>query len=269
VIYEVFSVVVHLAPAPVVARIPVVLPPETDLAPRQRAELAVASWLAERGTPVIPPSPLVPARPVVRDGFSMTFWEYVPPAEGREPDYAANAESVAELHAALRDYPGELSFLSAAEPDFVSNGLDRLAAAPDLLPAADLARAKAQWRDLEPLVRSRAAFEAAFPGVDLRPVHGDCPPANVFHGADGDRFADFEMITLGPVEWDLAGLGPELAAAYDRGARDRGLRTLDPDALAFVNAVGALRVIACLTLVPQLPVLHDYLSPVVEQWRRG
>ncbi|NLU70535.1 phosphotransferase [Streptomyces sp. HNM0574] len=270
VLHDLFSVVVHLAPAPVVARIPVVLPPAADpaaLERRQRAELDVAHWLDAQGTPVIPPSPLVPREPVRRDGFAMTFWQLVAEDRDKEPDYAANAESTAALHAALRDYPGPLSFLSAAEPEFVTDSLALLEKRPDLLGPADLDRAHREWRVLEPLVRSRAAFERAFPGVGLQPVHGDSPPANVFSGVDGDRYSDFELVTLGPVEWDLAALGPELEAAYDRGARNQGLRTLDEDVLRFVNAVGMLRVVATLTLVPQLPELHGYLTPALDAWR--
>ncbi|QNP75202.1 phosphotransferase [Streptomyces roseirectus] len=272
VLHDLFSVVVHLAPAPVVARIPTVLPEPRDpaaLERRQRDELDVAQWLADQGTPVIAPSPLVPREPVTRDGFSMTLWTYVDEDRARQPDYVANAESTAALHAALRAYPGRLEFLSAAEPDHITDSLARLEKHPDLISAADLDRARAEWQDLEPLVRSRTAFEARFPGAGLQPLHGDCPPANIFPGTRGDLYADFELVTLGPVEWDLAGLGPEHADAYDRGARRAGTRPLDREALAFVNAVGTLRIIATLTLVPQLPRLSDYLTPVIDQWRAG
>lgn len=272
VLHDLFSVVVHLAPAPVVARVPVVLPAYATpdvLARRQQAELDVTRWLAGRGVPVIAPSPLVPARPVRRDGFSMTFWQYAEEDRGKEPDYAADAESVPALHAALRDCPVPLSFLSAAEPEFVEDSLGRLGDRPDLIAPADLDRARREWRELEPLVRSRAAFEQRFPGIEVQPVHGDAPAANIFHGVAGDLYSDFELVTLGPVEWDLAGLGPELAAAYDRGAERQGLRPLDADVLRFTDAIGILRVIACLDLVPQLPVLHDHLKPALERWRAG
>ncbi|MDX3641801.1 phosphotransferase [Streptomyces sp. MB09-02B] len=270
VLHDVFSVVVHLAPAPVVARIPTVLPHSESLdslGRRQRAELDVARWLADRGIPVIAPSPLVPREPVRRAGFSMTFWQFVEEDRDREPDYVANSESVADLHAAMRTYPGPLSFLSAADPRFVTESLALLDDFPSLIGASELDRARREWQVLGPLVRSRPAFEAAFPGIGLQPVHGDSPPANIFAGVHGDLYADFELVTLGPVEWDLAALGPDHEAAYDRGARRNGSRPLDQDVLRFVNAVGMLRIIASLTLVPQLPELVEYLGPAVEQWR--
>ncbi|NGO14407.1 phosphotransferase [Streptomyces sp. HC44] len=270
VLHNVFSVVVHLAPSPVVARIPIVLPQSEgldSLARRQQAELDVTRWLADQGTPVIPPSPLVPREPVQRDGFSMTFWQFVEEDRDKEPDYVANSESTADLHAAMRAYPGRLSFLSAADPQFIAESLALLEEFPDLVGASELDRARREWQILEPLVRSRTAFEEAFPGIDLQPIHGDCPPANIFSGVDGDLYSDFELVTLGPVEWDLAALGPDAESAYNRGARRGGMRPLNEDVLRFVNAVGMLRVIATFTLVPQLPELAEYLKPAVEQWQ--
>ncbi|MEU3449313.1 aminoglycoside phosphotransferase family protein [Streptomyces thermolilacinus] len=270
VLHDVFSVVVHLAPSPVVARVPTVLPRHDDLATiarRQQDELDVTRWLADQGVPVIAPSSLVPREPVQRDGFSMTFWPFIEENRDKEPDYVANAESVAHLHAALRAYPGRLQFLSAADPEFIADSLTRLDRHPDLLGPDELDRARREWKVLEPLTRSRSAFEARFPGVELQPLHGDSPPANIFHAMDGDLYADFELVTLGPVEWDLAALGPEHQAAYNRGARRNGTRPLDEGVLAFVNALGMLRVIAALTLVPQLPELMEHLKPAVEHWQ--
>ncbi|SCL13238.1 phosphotransferase [Micromonospora inyonensis] len=270
VLYDVFSVVVHLAPSPVVARVPTVLPHHVDLdslAGRQRAELDVTRWLADRGVPVIPPSPLVPREPVQHDGFSMTFWQFVDVAPDVEPDYLANAGLVVDLHAALRDYPGDLAFLSAAEPRFIEDGIALLDGRADLVDPADLDRARREWRILAPVVRSRATFERTFPGIDLQPVHGDCPAVNIVPGVRGPLYADFELVTLGPVEWDLAGLGPDCEAAYDRAAQRRGMRRLDRDVMSFVNAVGMLRGVACLALAPQLPLLVDAIRPLVERWR--
>ena len=75
VLHDVFSVVVHLAPHPVVARIPVVLTAAADPAgqtARRQRELDVAAWLDAQGVPVVPPSALVPRSPIHRDGFVMT-----------------------------------------------------------------------------------------------------------------------------------------------------------------------------------------------------
>lgn len=270
VLHDLFSVVVHLAPAPVVARIPTVLPHSAghdSQARRQQAELDVTRWLADQGTPVIPPSPLVPREPVQRDGFSMTFWQFVEEDRDKEPDYAANSEIVSDLHHAMRAYPGRLSFLSAAEPQYIAESLALLEECPELIGPADLDRARREWRVLEPLVRSRTAFERAFPGIDLQPIHGDSPTANIFSGVDGDLYSDFELVTLGPVEWDLAALGPDLESAYNRGARRNGMRPLNEDVLSFVNAVGMLRAITALALAPQLPSLVENLKPAVDQWQ--
>ncbi len=106
-----------------------------------------------------------------------------------------------------------------------------------------------------------------FPGIGLQPVHGDAPAANIVSGPDGVLYSDFELTTLGPVEWDLAALGPECEAAYDQAAGRLGLRRLDQDVLRVVNAVGMSRAVACLALAPQLPLLVDALKPAVEQWR--
>ncbi|MBB6120292.1 phosphotransferase [Nocardiopsis algeriensis] len=270
VLHDMFSVVVHLAPSPVVARVPVVLPPNTDpdrQAAQQQAELDVVDRLARKGAPVIPPSPLVPRKPVRRDGFSMTFWQFVEQDAEAEPDHVRNAGLVADLHAAMRDDPGELPFLSAAEPDFVTEGLAALESRPDLIEPADLGRAQREWETLEPFVRSREKFEGAFPAVGLQPIHGDAPAVNVVATRDGLLHSDFELVTFGPVEWDLAFLGPEGEAAYNAAARRLGIRELDEHTLHFVNAVGMCRTVAALALAPQLPVLVEAMKSSIERWR--
>ncbi|MFD4671519.1 phosphotransferase [Lentzea sp. NPDC058450] len=269
VLYELFSVVVHLAPSPVVARVPTVLPHTTtleSLAKRQQQELDVAQWLHDQGTPVIPPSPLVERKPVQRDGFSITFWPFTDEDKSKEPDYVKNAELSADLHKALRTYPGELDFLASAEPRFVREGLERLEGL-GIVSQEDLTRARAEWEVLEPLASDEAEFRKRFPGIDLQPIHGDSPPANIFASTNGPLFSDFELITYGPVEWDLGGLGLEYKAAYNRGAQRNGLRDLDEEVLKFVNAIGAIRVIAYLSCADQLPAMVDFMQPFIDQWR--
>jgi Ser/Thr protein kinase RdoA (MazF antagonist) len=172
----------------------------------------------------------------------------------------------AELHAALRSYPGELPFL-AMLAFTVPSCLALLEANPDLIAPPDLERAQHEWAVLGPLLSSATAFAAAFPHAILQPIHGDAPSYNLIHTTRGIRHADFEDVTLGPVEWDLAGLGPEAADAYDAAAERLGSRTLDRDALRVVETGRMLQTVACLALVPQLPMLATGLTPILEQWR--
>jgi hypothetical protein len=271
VLYDVFSVVVHLVPAPVVVRVPTVLPrtvtadPDAQVA-QQRLELDVAGWLADRGHPVVPPSPLVSREPIWRDGFSMTFWQFVEQVPDAGPDTNRRSEITAQLHAALREYPGELPFLVPLDAS-IPDGLAQLEYQPDLLAPADLDRAWREWAMLEPLACSQAAVEAAFPGAGVQPVHGDAPFYNVIPTPKGELCSDFEHVTLGPVEWDLAFAGPEGQAAYDAAATRLGLRPLNERLLRVMESARMLQVVACLALVPQLPMLAEGLRPSLEQWR--
>jgi hypothetical protein len=269
VLHDVFSVVVHLAPSPVVVRVPTVLAPSFDLGAldrRQRDELDVVTWLASKDFPVIPPSPLVPLAPVQRDGFSMTFWQYVEHEENHEPDYVRNAAYTADLHAALRDHPGDLPFLSFLD-DTIPSSFDFLAANPDLLPPADLARARQEWAILEPVVTSREGFAATFPNVPVQTLHGDSPPYNVVATVNGAVHADFELTTTGPVEWDLSLVGPAGEAAYNKAAGDLELRILDDRVLRVMDAARMIQLVSCLALVPQLPLLAEGLKPSLDVWR--
>jgi len=272
VLYDVFSVVVHLAPSPVVVRVPTVLPPSYALWPeaqlaQQRAELAVTGWLADHGHPVVPPSPLVPREPVARQGFSMTFWQLVEEVRVPEPDTAARLAMTAKLHAVLADYTGENLNFWAPFATYVPDGLTALESLPDLLPAADLDRARREWSTIEPIVSSRDAFEREFPGVAIQTIHGDAPFHNMITTPAGEYWADFELVTLGPVESDVALAGADAVATYDEAAVALGLRASDPRVLRLVEAAGSLATVACLAMAPQLPMLVGAVEPALAQWR--
>ena len=272
VLYDVFSVIVHLAPTPVVVRVPTVLPasyataPETQTA-QQRAELAVAGWLADHGHPVVPPSPLVPREPVRRQGFSMTFWQLVEQIPDAEPDMGRRIEQTARLHAALRDYDGgDLAFW-APFGTYIPEGLAELERMPDMVSAADLQRAQGEWAVIAPALTSRAGFESAFPGVDIQPIHGDAPYHNMIATADGELWSDFELVTLGAVESDLAMVGPEGIAAYDAAAVALGLRRIDDRVRRMTEAASRLAMIAALAMAYELPMLVEGVKPMIDLWR--
>jgi hypothetical protein len=269
VLHDAFSVVVELVPASVVVRVPVVLPHGFDAAAqraRQQRELALVSWLADAGQPVVPPSPLVPRVPVQRDGFSMTFWEWVEVDATAAPDYVGDARHVPALHAALRGYPGKLPFLAPLAAT-VPSCLAFLEPRSDLLTPSDLQRARREWAVLSPLLTSRDRFVSEFPRAQLQPIHGDAPAYNLMRTTAGIRYADFEDVTLGPIEWDLAGFGDEAAATYDSAASAAGMPLLDRDILRVMNTARMLQTVACFALVPQLPLLATSLTPMLDIWR--
>jgi hypothetical protein len=272
VLYDVFSVIVHLAPTPVVVRVPTVLPasyataPETQTA-QQRAEVTVAGWLADRGHPVVPPSPLVPREPVRREGFSMTFWQFVEQIPDAEPDMGRRIEQTARLHAALRDYDGGSLGFWAPFGTYIPEGLAELERMPDMVSAADLRRAQGEWAIIAPALTSRAGFESAFPGVDIQPIHGDAPYHNMIATADGELWSDFELVTLGAVESDLAMVGPEGISAYDAAADALGLRRIDERVRRVTEAASRLAMVAALAMADELPMLVEGVKPMIDLWR--
>ncbi|MCZ0729438.1 phosphotransferase family protein [Mycolicibacterium iranicum] len=268
VLHDVFSVVVHLGPEPVVARIPVVLTasllPERQAA-RQQRELDVAAWLDGQGVPVVAPSPLVPRSPVRRDGFPMTFWELADVADDHQPYQGVDVSFAARLHAALARYPGELPFLAPFNdglPDMLAD-LDNV----EVLTPAEIDRARVEYEALSRILADPTTFTSAFPKASVQPIQGDGPSHNVIRAKSGVLFSDFEDVCLGPVEWDLAMLGKDAVDQYERTARELGLRGTDPEVLRVMDCARRLQFVGCLTLIPQLPLLAQGLGTALEEWR--
>jgi thiamine kinase-like enzyme len=118
-----------------------------------------------------------------------------------------------------------------------------------------------------PVLTSRAAFEETFPGIDLQTIHGDAPYHNMISTPAGDLWSDFELVTVGAVESDLAMVGPEALAVYDTAAAALGLRTVDERVLRVTEAAARLAMIAALAMAPELPMLVGAIEPMIDQWR--
>ncbi|HXW46980.1 MAG TPA: phosphotransferase [Streptosporangiaceae bacterium] len=218
------NLLVHLAPAPIVARVATL----TALTRRDPSawlarEVAVAGYVAGRGGPAVSPVTMVPPGPYRQDGLAITLWDLLPPSSLR-PDPAAAGAALAEFHLAAAGCPAELGYLTPAR-DLVSEGLEILER------EAGLDRAT-----IDALRQGHARVLAAIPAPGEQIVlHGDAHPGNLLAAGDGWRWADLEETCRGPVEWDLAVLAGQSGAGARAALRGyagvAGSAVPEPDAL--------------------------------------
>lgn len=270
VLYDVFSVVVHLAPSPVVARVPTVLG-RAVLADRSgqlrqmRLELETAAWLASTGFPCVQPAH---PEPLEAGGHALTLWQLV--EQLPDPiDEATSGALVAHLHAGLIGCPTDLDWmvpLDAAVPDGIRQLVDTR---PEYVTHRDVERAEAEWAVLAPWVLDPDVHAATFPGVPVQAIHGDAPFYNLIVTPSGVLSSDFEHVGLGPAEWDLAGVPPAVRAGYDAAARELGTPPLDDRVLALCERGRVLQMLAVLPLADQVPGMAEALEPMVAAWRAG
>lgn len=192
------NLLVHLAPAPVVARVPAVTAiVRRDAASHLAREIEVAAWLAAAGVAVVDASPELPAGVHAIGGRQVSFRRYVRhdgPATAGAVDAVGVASAVRELHDALRESAIALPRLSPITSD--------LQAAIDALGRTD---------DVAEVRAAHEAFvaelAAALAGVPEQVLHGDCHHRNLLVTAGGLVWNDFEDTCRGPIEWDLAVMG--------------------------------------------------------------
>ncbi|GAB2990927.1 aminoglycoside phosphotransferase family protein [Amycolatopsis acidiphila] len=173
------NVLVRLGP--VVARVPA-----TTLLLRPRIEawmardVALSAFLAERDAPVIPP--FEAPGPHLANGLPVTLWRFTRLDPGHVFAPAEVGSLLGELHAALREFPG----------DFGDSG-----------PVGDLGRMLDLIGD-DRLREAAGRVVAALPDLPVQPLHGDAHGGNLVLTDDGPRWLDFEDTWRGPHAWDLA-----------------------------------------------------------------
>jgi Ser/Thr protein kinase RdoA (MazF antagonist) len=247
------NIVVHLRPAPVVAKVaastPEVRPRVQDWLQR---ELDVSTFLAAEGAPVVPPSPELPATTHHGDGHVMSFWRYLPPVDPARPDEETIGSMLRDLHAALRRYPE---------------------AVPELAPLQDipafLARPQTQVSE-----KGKAALATAYQRLtarltctnDQQALHGDAGAGNLMATGQGWLWHDFEDTCSGPIAWDVAAStssryqdGPRVLAAY----RD----PVDPEELAVCEQLRWLHLTVWYNLYAErLPELGPRAAELLATW---
>ena len=192
------NVLVHLKPAPVVARVMTGTAILHDDAEQWLArEVAVGAFLAERTDLVVPPSDILPPGPHEQDGLWMTLWKFVPHDEQAPPPEPRElGRSLRGLHAALADFPGDLAPLSE-----VRDWLERLLA--ELRPSPSMTRQDIDWLRIRLDALTPAVFESSLPAQAL---HGDASIGNLLRTESGLLWNDLEDVCAGPVAWDICGL---------------------------------------------------------------
>src|SRR5947208_3303144 len=77
------NLLVHLRPAPIVARVPAVTARFRHGDEWLAREVSVVGFLHTARAPVVPPSTAIAPGPHVHDGHLITFWEYAEPSGDR------------------------------------------------------------------------------------------------------------------------------------------------------------------------------------------
>jgi hypothetical protein len=244
VLRDLTNVLVHLAPTPVVARVPITL--SRLRGSRWEGEVvALASFLAEAGAPIVGPARELPPGPHERHGVLVSFWEHVDHNPDRF-DAAAVGRSLRELHEALAWYSGGLPrFERLEEIDRVIEGLRP----PDAA-----------------LLREAHSRLTALPLSAERPLHGDVHFGNVLWTSQGPRWTDLENACVGPVEYDLAGLAWRAMDGTDQALAAYGVH--DHERLGQVTPFLALFLAAwTLDLAERHPWTRPFAQERVERVR--
>jgi Phosphotransferase enzyme family len=200
------NVLVHLKPAPVVARVMTGTAVLHDDPERWLArEVAVGAFAAERSDLVAPPTDILPPGPHLQDGLWMTLWKFVPhDAQAPPPEPRQLGSSLRRLHAVLADFPGDLAPLSETR-DWLERLLD------ELRPSPWLTQRDIDWLRSELEALTPAVFESSLPAQAL---HGDASMSNLLRTESGPVWIDLEDVCAGPVAWDVSGL---VSSARARG----------------------------------------------------
>jgi len=188
------NVLAHLNPSPVVARIATTTALVRKPAARWlQRDLNMARFLAAQGCPVLAPSGELPAGPHLRDGFAISFWQFVEHDRNYVPSAAETASLLRELHAVLRGYPGELEYLN---PFFEIPGWLDDAETMGALTSEDSAMLRRAHQEIAAQIHELNLSEQS--------LHGDAHRKNLLKTPKGLIWIDFEDSCRGPIPWDLA-----------------------------------------------------------------
>ena len=247
------NIVVHLRPAPVVAKVAASTPAvRRDNQHWLQRELDVSAFLVAEGAPVVPPTPELPATIHHDDGHVMSFWRYLPPADPKRPDEETIGSMLRDLHTALRSYARTQEYLAPLQdiPAYLARPQTQVTQEREAALAAAYQRLT-------------AALDRAAPQQAL---HGDAGGGNLMATDRGWLWHDFEDTCSGPVAWDLAAStssqyqdGPRVLAAYGE--------PVDPGQLAICEQLRRLHLTVWYNLYAErLPELAPRAAELLASW---
>jgi Phosphotransferase enzyme family len=203
------NVLVHLAPAPVVARVATLTGQTRDdpLCWMSR-EIAAARQLSAAGAPVVAPAQFTDPGPHDRGGLAVSLWTLVPESASIKPSPAQAGVALARLHTAGRDFAGDLPLLAPIR-DLIFEGLGILER-DRVLDGTTIAGLRARHHAILAEIDAYLDSDQGF--ADLVPVlHGDAHPGNLLVRQGECVWIDLEETCRGPRAFDLA----VLALTYD------------------------------------------------------
>lgn len=165
-----------------------------------RLGLELADWLQRNNFPTLKPFPGITLEPLSVYGSAVSFWVWEETFIG-EKDPAACGALLRDFHDLVKDYPGPTApwrpLVDAARH------LRLLEDKPSLLE-----------EDREMLWRWQYYLEerlrASQSDLGVATIHGNAHPGSFLKTRKGIVLSDFDFVSHGPREWDLApwGLGP-------------------------------------------------------------
>lgn len=239
------NTVVWLTPHPVVAKVAT----GKQTQPSVVREYDVCRHLAACNAPIRRPWSDAPTRIHERTGYVVSLWEYLEDSDD-EITASATAETLKEVHRALATYPSPL-------PSF----RDALAAAAEAL--GDDQRMRALTK--ADLAMLRAGFASLLDQLEVhtfinQPLHGEPHLGNVLSTGTGQRWIDFEAVSLGPLEWDLAFLADDAVALFP---------DVEPRHLALLRPLNSARVATWCWARAELPGMRSHAEHHLEVVRRA
>jgi len=250
------NIVIHLAPAPVVAKVAAsTAAVRPGGAAGLQRELDLAAFLTAAGAPVMAPSPEVAPEVHHADGQLMSFWTYLLPPSGARPrpTEATIGSMLRDLHAILRTCPGHDPVLTplADIPAYLTRPQTHLPPGrPEALAAA----------------YSRLTGELTRDPAPLQQLHGDAGGGNLMATERGWVWHDFEDTCSGPVAWDLAASTASQSHDADRVLAAYG-EPVDPHQLATCEQLRRLHLTVWYSLYAErLPDLRPRATDLLTQW---